>query len=459
MILGIVLAALLAAYAAGWLWFAAREGSPASFTPADLAAPVGTALPEGFLWGTATAAYQVEGGSEGEDWWAFEQEPGRIARGERSGRAADAWNRVAEDVELMRRLGANAYRFSIGWSRVEPAAGRFDGAAWEHYADEAQRLRGAGIEPLVTLHHFTVPRWLAGGVLDPGFPAGLARLAREAARRLGGDVRLFCTINEPNVLMFKSFVEGSWPPAERDPERAVAALANLLRAHAFAAAALREVLPEARVGVANHLRVFDPARRSNLLDWVAARATALAFNWAFYDSIAAGRLRFTVPGFPKLDEPFAELKGSADWFGLNYYTRDLVRFAPGAPGNIERVVGPGPKTDLGWEIYPEGLLRLLRAAHARYRLPIHVTENGIADARGTLRPTYLRAHAHALAEAAREGVPVLGYFHWSLLDNFEWEQGFEPRFGLYRVDPKTFERSPASGADVFAALAAERREP
>ena len=146
MILGIVLAALVAFYAAGWLWFAAREGAPSPFTPEDLAAPVGRGLPPGFLWGTATSGYQVEGGSEGEDWWAFEQGPGRIARGERSGRAADAWNRVAEDVELMRRLGANAYRFSITWSRVEPAPGRCDEAAWAHYADEVRRLSSSSSE-------------------------------------------------------------------------------------------------------------------------------------------------------------------------------------------------------------------------------------------------------------------------------------------------------------------------
>jgi beta-glucosidase len=269
-IAGISLAALAVAYAAACLWFAHGEQVPAGFTQEDLAAPVGQALPAGFLWGTATAAYQVEGESQGEDWWAFEQEPRRIARGERSGRAVDHWNRVAEDVELMRRLGANAYRFSITWSRVEPEPGRWDEAAWGHYADEVWRLRAAGVEPMITLHHFTVPRWLAGGVLDPGFPEGLARLAGEAARRLGGEVRLWCTINEPNVLMFKSFVEGSWPPAAKDPASASATFANLLRAHALAAAAIRKARPDARIGVAMHLRIFDPARRANLLDWIAA---------------------------------------------------------------------------------------------------------------------------------------------------------------------------------------------
>jgi beta-glucosidase len=450
-----VLALAVAAWAGACLWFSGRERLPAPFTAAELAAPVAPALPAGFLWGTASSAYQVEGGADGEDWWDFEARPGRIAGGERSGRAADHWNRVAEDVALQRRLGASAHRFSLLWSRVEPAPGRWDEAAWAHYAAEVRALRAAGIEPMVTLHHFTVPRWLEGGVLGSGFPTGLARLAGEAARRLGDGVRLWCTINEPNVLMFKGFVDGEWPPAVKDPARAVAAFANLLRAHAAAAAALRAERREAQVGVAMHLRVFDPARRWHLADWLAAQASAAAFNWAFHDCIAGGRLRFRAPGFPRLDEPFPSLRGSADWFGLNYYSRDRVRVSLAAPGMIARGVGPGPRSDLGWEIYPEGLLRLLRAAHARYGLPVHVTENGIADARGALRGPFLRAHACAVAAAAREGVPVRGYFHWSLTDNFEWAEGFAPRFGLYRVDYATQARTPAGGAEVFAALAAE----
>jgi len=449
--LGIVLAALAATYALACLVPAWLDRPPRPFVPEELAAP--QPLPAGFLRGTATAAYQVEGGAEGEDWWAFEQEPGRIARGERSGRAADHWNRVAEDVELMRRLGANAYRFSILWSRVEPAPGRWDEAAWAHYADELERLRAAGITPMITLHHFTLPRWLEGGALAPGFPAAFARLAGEAARRLGGAVELWCTINEPNVFMFKGFVEGSWPPAVQDPARAVAAYANLLRAHAAAATAVRAERPGAKIGVAMHLRVFEPARRWFLPDWLAARGTAAAFNWAFYDAISAGRLRFAAPGFPKLDEPLPELAGSADWFGVNYYTRDRVRFSLAAPGRTARTPGPGARTDLGWEIHPEGLLRLLRSVHRRYAVPIYVTENGIADARGTARPAFVRAHVHAVARAAREGVPVRGWFYWALTDNFEWAEGFEPRFGLYRVDYATLTRTPAPGAEEFAALA------
>jgi len=450
-----IAAVLVALYTIACLWFALRNPAPSSFGLVDLGAGEAPPLPAGFLWGTATAAHQVEGGNIHNDWWAFEQTPSRIARGERSGSAVDHWNRVREDIALMKLLGANAYRFSVEWSRVESRDGTWDKSAWVHYRDEVRRLRDAGIEPMVTLHHFTLPRWLAGGVIARTFPERFGIFAAEAARQLGREVTLWCTINEPNVLLYKGFVEGVWPPAIKDRAKASAAFANLLRAHAGAAVAVHGEVPSAAVGAAIHLRVFDPARRWFLPDWVGANISAEAFNWAFYDSIASGRIRFQPPGFPKLDEELPGLQSSADWLGVNYYTRDFVRFSPRAPGLIELVAGPGPKSDLGWEIYPEGLLRLLREAHRRYALPIYVTENGIADCRGSTRPAFLRAHVNAIDRAGREGLPVRGYFYWSLVDNFEWTDGFEPRFGLYSVNYNTMQRTPAGGSKTFAALAGD----
>jgi beta-glucosidase len=452
--IGDVAAALLGLYAAACLWFALRSHRPRPFLLMEVGKD--RSFPSEFLWGTATAAHQVEGGNDKNDWSVFEQQPGRIARGERSGRAVDHWNRVGEDIGLMERLGANAYRFSIEWSRLENSDGNWDDPAWAHYQDEVRQLLAAGIQPMVTLHHFTFPRWLGGGVLDPGLPERFGRFAKEAARRLP-EVTLWCTINEPNVLLFNGFVDGIWPPAVKDPVKASAAFAGLLRAHASASAGVRAVIPQARIGVAMHLRAFDVLRAWFLPDWMAASSAAKAFNWAFYDSILSGRIRFAPPGFPRLDEAVPGLRGSADWFGVNYYTRDLVGFSPGKPGQVTLAVGPGPTNALGWEIYPEGLLQLLRAAHARYRLPLYVTENGVDDRGGTLRPLFILGHLRAVARATREGIPVLGYFHWSLMDNFEWTDGFAPRFGLYRVDYPSLDRSPASGAETFAALADEVR--
>lgn len=420
--------------------------------PADLS------LPSSLLWGVATAAHQIEGGNRWSDWARFEREPGRIKGGDRSGRAADHWNRVAEDIALIRELGAGAYRFSIEWSRLEPQEGRWSEEAWGHYRDEVGQLRAAGIEPMVTLLHFTLPAWLAerGGLTASDFPDRFALFAAEAARRLGDGVDLWCTLNEPNVQMYQGYVEGVWPPAVRDPGLAARAFAGLVRGHAAAAAALRSEDTGAEIGVAMNLIVFDPARRWSLPDWVAARQADAGFNWAFYDSIAAGRILFRLAGFPTIDEPLPSLAGSADYFGINYYRRNRVWFTPGAPGLVRLEPGPGPRSDSGVEIYPEGLLRLLRSAWERYELPIYITENGVADARDVLRADFIRSHAYAVVQAIGEGIPVHGYFHWSLIDNFEWAEGFGPRFGLYRVDYDTLERSSTEGGSEFARLAPGR---
>ncbi len=413
------------------------------------------ALPPGFLLGTATSAHQIEGGNERNDWALFEAQAGRIARGERSGRADDHWNRVADDIELMKRIGANAYRFSVEWSRVETSPGVWDDAAWGHYEDEVARLEAAGIVPMVTLLHFTLPAWIAarGGLTAPDFPEAFARFANETAARFGPRVELYCTLNEPNVAMYNGYVRGIFPPVQTSNADAVAAFAGMLRAHGAAARAIRARNPDARIGVAMNLIQFEPKRWYNLLDIVVTRVASGAFDWAFLDAIAAGRIRFRAPGFPSLDEANPDLSGSLDFVGVNYYRRDVVSFAPFEPGFVRNEPGSGDRTDLGWEIHPAGLLALLREAKRRYARPIYITENGLADASGTRRASFLKDHLAIVASAFREGIDIRGYFHWSLLDNFEWAEGFEPRFGPYRVDYATFERTPAPGSEVFAAIA------
>jgi beta-glucosidase len=428
--------------------------------------PIVTALPAGFLWGAATSAHQIEGGNVKNDWAVFEAVPGNIRGGVGSGVAADDWNRVAEDVGLLSDLGANAYRFSIEWSRVEPEPGRWDEAAWAHYAGEIEQLRAAGIEPMITLLHFTIPAWLAGrgGLTADDFARRFAAFAAEAARRFGSQVRDWCTINEPNVQMYEGYVEGAWPPGLRDRRAATRAFAGLVRAHALAARAIKAARADARIGVAMNLIAFQPSRRWYLPDWIGAREADRGFNWSFYDSIKRGAITLHLSGFPELDEPLPELAGSADFFGVNYYRRNLVRFRPGAPGLVELLQGPGPRSDTDVEVYPDGMLALLRRVWHRYHLPIIITENGVADSTDRLRPAFLRSHVYAMVLAIREGVPVEGYFHWSLMDNFEWNEGFGPRFGLYRVNYVTQARVAGAGAAEFrrlvglAAAAGSRRQ-
>ncbi len=412
-------------------------------------------LPADFLWGVATSAHQVDGGTTNNDWARFERRPGVIRDGTVSGPAADHWNRLAEDTALIQELGANAHRLSIEWSRLEPEPGRWDAAAWEHSAAELALLRAAGIEPMVTLLHFTLPAWLAeqGGLTAPDFPQRLEVFAAEAGRRLGPQVRFWCTVNEPNVQMLFGYVTGQWPPGLQDPARAVRAFAGMVRGHALAARALRAARPDARIGAAVHLVLVEPLRRWWALDRLAASQVEKGFNWPFYDAVRDGVARLRLPGFPPLEEPMAELLDSADFVGINYYRRNLVGFDPGEPGWAGLHQGPGLRSDAGAEMHPQGLLQLLRRTWMRYGLPLIVTENGVADASGQLRPTYLRSHAYALACAAAEGIPVQGYFHWSLMDNFEWTDGYALRFGLYRVDFASQRRIPGPGAEEFRRLA------
>ncbi len=452
-----VVLVLAGVYALACAWF--QLGHPQPVLGAESRTAFAPAWPKGFFWGTATAAHQVEGGNVHNDWARFERQPGTIAHGDTSGAAAGHWERVVEDIGLMRELGANSYRFSIEWSRLEPKDGEWDEAAWQHYADEVAQLRAAGIEPMVTLLHFTLPAWLAdrGGATARDFPERFGRFAAEAARRLGPQVRWWCTVNEPQVQMYQGYVAGIWPPGVKNNALAVKAFEGLLRAHAKAAMALRQGDTDAQIGVASNMIVFEPSNRWNLLEHIVAGMVSSGFNWSFYESISKERLLFRMPGFPTLDQPAPELRGTIDWVGINYYRRNLVTFAPGSPGMVEIHPGPGMLSDAGIEIYPEGLLALLRESRKRYPLPIMITENGVADSAGVHRPMFIRRHAYAVKRAIEEGIDVRGFFHWSLMDNFEWAEGFGARFGLYRMDRATLARTPAGGWEEFRRLA--RLEP
>jgi beta-glucosidase len=454
--LAVAVASLCAAYLGAAFYF--QRTNPRPVLNAASTTAFAPTWPAGFLWGTATAAHQVEGGNVHNDWWRFEQQPGKIAHGDRSGAAAGHWDRVPEDIGLMRALGANAYRFSIEWSRLEPVEGQWDDAAWAHYADEVSQLRAVGQEPVVTLLHFTLPLWIAdrGGVTAPDFPDRFGRFAAEAAKRLGPQVRWWCTVNEPQVQMYNGYVTGYWPPAVKDNALAVKAFAGLLQAHDAAAAALREGDPDAYIGLASNMIWFEPANRWNVLEWVVSNTVSNGFNWSFYESIRQGRQRFSLPGFPALDVDAPALKGSIDWIGINYYRRNTVRFKPSAPGMVDIGNGPGPQSDAKVEIYPDGLLALIREGWKRYRLPIVITENGVADSAGAHRPMFLRQHTYAIKQAMDEGVDVRGAFHWTLMDNFEWAEGYGWRFGLYRLDLKTLSRTAAPGAAEFRRLAPPR---
>lgn len=412
-----------------------------------------TGLPPGFLLGASSASHQVEGGNEN-DWaeWergSFPNGTPHIKHRDQSGAACDSWNRFDEDVALLRELGANAYRLSVEWSRLEPEQGAWNEAAAERYRGWMRLLRSHGIQPMVTLHHFTLPRWVAaqGGWANESIVEWIGAFSRRVAQALGSEVDLWCTLNEPNVQVTFGYLEGKWPPGRSDQKLAAQVLARMFRAHARMALELREHDrvdadgdgQATRIGVAHHVRIFQPASRSPL-DRLVVGFTDDFFNESLVAAHRNGRIQLLVPGVVDIDQPAPELKGSFDYLGINYYTRDHMRADLRDPKLSKQFVPPGkPVNDLGWELYPEGLYQALKR-YAREGLPIYITENGMPDGTGQRRPDFLRAHFEAMVRAAQEGVDVRGYFHWSLIDNFEWAEGFEPRFGLYRVDYESPEK-------------------
>lgn len=424
-------------------------------------------FPADFSFGAATAAHQVEGGNDKSDWWDFEGEPGRIKDGSRSGAACEHYSRFRDDIGLLRALSLTSYRFSVEWARVEPEPGRIDGAALDHYAEVADACLSQGIEPWVTLYHFTLPRWFAarGGWLSSDAPSAFGRFSRAVARALGGRVARWVTINEPVVYLYHGLLAGIWPPGLKNPRAMALAGRSLVKAHFEAVRAIRDAEERASgarapssIGLATHLRVFDPAREGNFFDRAAAAIQDAIFNWSFLDSVHRGRL---MPPFGVGEALAAPLPGH-DFLGVNYYTRGRVRFDVARPGELfgaqETTLG-APVNDLGWEIYPEGIRRAVGEAHRRYGLPVWITENGIADAADSMRAGYLVSHLDQILRSIREGVPIKGYFHWSLMDNFEWAEGFTPRFGLYAMDYPTQARSLRPSGELYGRIAAARALP
>ena len=352
-------------------------------------------FPDGFLFGSSTAAHQVEGGNTGNDWWAWEHTPGSTAT-EPSGIAIDQLARYREDFALLAELGQNAHRLSLEWSRIEPAPGEFDPAALDHYRRVLECLAENGLTAFVTLHHFTNPRWFAesGGWLADDAVERFTRYCDVVANALGEHMPWTCTINEPQIVALFGYLTGYHPPGLRDPEAWQRVTRTLMAAHR----SVVDLFP--RAGVC--LQMPDLQGDEEL------RATAQ---------------------HEMIDIPLEDLPGA--FCGVQYYTRMVLD--PRAPGLVADPPAGVPLTQMGWEIHPEGLLKALRSA-ARAGLPLVVTENGIATADDSQRIDYLESHLGVVRDALSEGIDVRGYLYWSSFDNFEWAEGYRPRFGLVGID-------------------------
>jgi beta-glucosidase len=401
----------------------------------------GRDFPAGFAFGAATSAYQVEGGVE-TDWTLWER-AGKTKTP--CGRAVDHWNRFEEDFDLLLAAGLHAYRLSVEWARVEPEPGRIDDAALERYRAMLEGLRRRGVKAMVTLHHFTHPTWFheRSPWTAPASVEAFARFVRRVAEALRGTVDWWCTLNEPMLFLLGGFVDGQMPPGQKDLGAFARAAANLMRAHVAARAVLRELDPGVPAGIAHNVTAFAPLLARSPIDRYVSRSAHALHNHAVPRALCEGSLELHMPLLLRRREAIDGGRGSLDFLGLNYYTRVHVGAKLGPPWIQIRHLDPAGRgrTDLGWEWRPESLAALLEEMR-RYEVPLYITENGIADAAGDRRSAFLYDHLQVLARALAAGADLRGYFHWSLMDNFEWLEGMGPRFGLYRVDFQTLARTP-----------------
>jgi beta-glucosidase len=397
--------------------------APAISVPLRLPTVPAITFPDGFLWGTATAAHQIEGGNINNDWWAMEHDP-TSGCADVSGDACDSFNRYPEDIALVAGLGFSSYRFSLEWSRIEPEDGEFSLVALDHYRRMAATCHEHGILPVVTFHHFTHPRWLAAaGTWEAVHaPDRFARFCDRATAHLGDLIGMACTLNEPNVVATMGWRHGVFPPRVRDRVRRDVVNQSLVTAHRKAVDAIRSGPGDFPVGLT--LSMTDYQLQPGGEEWLE---------------------RLRRPS----EDVFLEATGGDDYLGVQTYTR--VRVGP------EGFVGPEagvPTSQMGYEVWPEALEATIRRAWDKTGgLPVHVTENGIGTDDDEQRIDYVKRALGGVQHCLDDGVDVRGYFYWSLLDNFEWVLGYGPTFGLVAVDRETFERRPKPSATWLGGVA------
>jgi beta-glucosidase len=388
-----------------------------------------TGFPQGFVWGTATAAHQVEGGNWNNDWWEWEHRPGTPCA-EPSGDACDQWHRYPDDIALLAALGFGAYRFSLEWSRIEPEEGEWSRAALDHYRRVCATCLEHGVSPVVTLHHFTTPRWLAaaGGWADPATADRFARYCERAIGHLGDLVDMACTINEPNVVSLFGYLAGTFPPGRQDLDLRRKVNDVFIAAHHRAVEVIRGGPGSTNAGLTLSMQQWWPLEGG--------------------ESNIARYRRNT-------EDVFLEAARTDDFIGVQTYSR--LRVGPqGAVGPEEGV----ETTIMGYEVWPEALEATIRRAwEVTGGVPVHVTENGIATTDDAQRIRFVARALDGVTACLADGIDVRGYTYWSLLDNFEWTYGYGPVFGLVAVDRQSFERRPKPSARWLGEIARKNRLP
>ena len=415
-------------------------------------------FPVNFLWGVSTSAYQVEGDNSNSQWSAWEK-LGRIRSGERAGRACDWWKNAELDFDLAQSLGVNALRLSVEWSRVEPTEGVWDNDALKRYREMLQALQERGIRPFVTLHHFTNPLWLEAkkGFASPESIHLFERFARHVVAALGDLCRDWITFNEPNVYTALGYCLGEFPPGRKGRFlQAARVTQNLCRAHAAAYHAIHQIQADANVGWAQHFCVFKPRRKKSFLDRWLCSIIDHHFNDNFADAIRDG-----TPPFPLhlVGARMPDVRDTCDYVGINYYIRLRAGFDLKSPRTLfcSLTVPPHkPQGDSCMEIpygeaYPKGLRRAVER-FSSFNKPIYILENGVPDRADRIRPWLIKSSLKQVARMLADGTDLRGYFHWSLTDNFEWNEGWHLRFGLVELNPETQARTLRPSAHLYSQL-------
>ncbi len=400
-------------------------------------------LKRNLLLGSATAATQIEGGDANNSWYEWAKLPGKIADGTGPFRAVDHYKKVKSDTELMAKLGMQVYRLGLEWSRIEPEQGQFNVSAIEHYRNEIKLLLKKGIKPLVTLHHFTNPTWFEnmGAFVNDKAPEIFLKFVTYAVENLADLVEDWITINEPNVYAVNGYIFGTWPPGKTgDIPTLSKVYTNFCSCHIASYKVIHKIRKEkgfdessTKVSFANHMRVFKPQQAWNPLHVLSTAFMKYAFQDALTKAMMTGKTAWPILKLPKEVLGMNIEQGRFyDFIGLNYYTRDAITVGKQA------VFKKSPINDLGWEIYPQGIVEISDDLYKKYEAPIWVTENGTCDNTDAFRSKYIYEHLKVISESS---LPFERYYHWSFMDNFEWAEGEEPRFGLVHVDYETQKRS------------------
>ena len=408
-------------------------------------------FPNDFFWGSSTSAYQVEGGNVN-DWSQWEKKNAKkLAHSAKSywqpwqrekfpqmlspdnyicGRACDHYNRYEEDFDWIKSLHQNAHRLSIEWSRIEPTEGKFNQKELHHYKLVLKALRARGIEPFITLKHWTNPVWLSkkGGATNSDYPRLFVRYVNKVVQELGEFCQYWITVNEPTVTIYNAYLKNKNWPGEKNFIKAYKYFSMTVKAHNMAYDCIKQKFPQAQVGIANLLNFWEPANKKSLLDRLATRLARYYGNEKFINAT----------------------KSKLDFIGANYYFHDKLKFP------YQRLTKKTRVSDLNWEIYPKGIYEVLREIK-KYNLPIYITENGLADADDKYRADFIKEHLFWVNKAIQEKIPIKGYFHWSLMDNFEWNKGFWPRFGLLEIDFDTLTRKLRPSGKIYAEICATNK--